>query len=79
MLRRIVNCSRQGIVSSLRNQSNVATSSENKQKWDLLVGIQVERLPVITKTLNKLEREYQVWNHLKKIEENESNLVLKLL
>lgn len=74
MLRRIVNCSRQGIVPSLRNQSNVA-KSDSKQKWDLLVGIQIERLPIITKTLNKLEREYQVRIHSMQ----NVNFLLKLL
>lgn len=29
-------------------------------KWDLYAGIQLERLPVITKTLTKLERDYKV-------------------
>lgn len=29
-------------------------------KYDLLVGIQLERLPVVTKSLNKIQREYQV-------------------
>lgn len=32
----------------------------DKGKWDLFVGVQVERLPVISKTLNTLENDYQV-------------------
>lgn len=36
------------------------TTDATKGKWDLLVGVQIERLPIISKSLNKLEREYQV-------------------
>lgn len=60
MLRQIVNCSRQRIMPSIRCQSNVTINNETNLKWDLLVGIQIERLPIITRTLNKKEREYQV-------------------
>lgn len=35
--------------------SNVA-----KEKWDLFAGVLVERLPVVSKSLNGLETEYQV-------------------
>lgn len=31
-----------------------------KPKWDLFVGVQIERLPIISKSLNKLEQDYQV-------------------
>lgn len=31
-----------------------------KAKWDLFVGVQIERLPIISKSFNKLEQDYQV-------------------
>lgn len=58
MLRQAINCVRQRIVPPLRNQSTLANAESNR--WDLMVGVQIERLPIISKTLNKLEREYQV-------------------
>lgn len=60
MLRQAVNCAKHRIVPQLRNQSTVANAESNR--WDLMVGIQIERLPIITKTLNKLERDYQVYD-----------------
>lgn len=57
MLRRAINCTKYGIQSHIRNQSTLV-NAENK--WDLFVGVQIERLPIITKTLNKLEQEYRV-------------------
>lgn len=60
MLRQAVNCAKHRIVPQLRYQSTVANAESNR--WDLLVGIQIERLPIITKTLNKLERDYQVYD-----------------
>lgn len=38
----------------------VCRQSTESTKWDLLVGVQLERMPIITRTLNKLERDYQV-------------------
>lgn len=58
MLRQTVNFVKNRLVSQIRNQSTVANAVN--QKWDLLVGVQLERLPIITKTLTKLERDYQV-------------------
>lgn len=43
----------------LRNFSSATTPSETA-KWDLFVGVQLERLPIISKALNSLEQEYQV-------------------
>lgn len=57
MLKHSVNCLKYRIVPQIRNQSTLA--NENA-KWDLLVGVQIERFPIITRTLNKLERDYQV-------------------
>lgn len=31
-----------------------------KAKWDLFVGVQIERLPIISKSFNKIEQDYQV-------------------
>lgn len=57
MLRQSVNCLKYRIMPQIRNQS---TLTNENAKWDLLVGVQIERLPIITKTLTKLERDYQV-------------------
>lgn len=57
MLRQTVNCVKNRLLPQIRNQSTAANA---EGKWDLLVGVQIERLPIITKTLNKLERDYQV-------------------
>lgn len=57
MLRQTVNCVKNRLLPQIRNQSTVANI---EGKWDLLVGVQIERLPIITKTLTKLERDYQV-------------------
>lgn len=56
MLRRFV-CFKPQVLHQLRQQS---TTTRNKNKWDLLVGIQLERLPILSRTFNKLERDYQV-------------------
>lgn len=58
MLRQTVNCIKFRLVQQIRNQSTVANAEPTK--WDLFVGVQIERLPIITKTLTKLERDYQV-------------------
>ncbi|XP_055310582.1 39S ribosomal protein L46, mitochondrial [Sitodiplosis mosellana] len=57
MLRQTVNCVKYRLVPQIRNQSTVANAETTK--WDLFVGVQIERLPIITKTLTKLERDYQ--------------------
>ncbi|KAH8408742.1 hypothetical protein KR215_011795 [Drosophila sulfurigaster] len=41
-----------------RTQSTAATGAA-KEKWDLYAGVLVERLPVVSKTLNPLERRFQ--------------------
>ncbi|XP_031631867.1 39S ribosomal protein L46, mitochondrial [Contarinia nasturtii] len=57
MLRQTINCIKYRAIPQIRNRSTLANAEPSK--WDLLVGVQIERLPVITKTLNKLERDYQ--------------------
>lgn len=59
MLRYVVHCAKSRLVTQIRNQSTVTNT--DPLKWDILVGVQIERLPIITKTLNKLERDYQVF------------------
>lgn len=71
MLRRTVVCVKNRIVPQIRCRS---TKVEPKvvadgSQWDLLVGVQIERLPVISKTLTKLERDYQVCVNARQIGE----------
>lgn len=37
-----------------------AAMSARTEKWDLLAGVVLERLPVISKTLKPIEKEYLV-------------------
>lgn len=62
MLRQTVIGVRNRIVPQIRCRSTKAEPKPNTDgnQWDLLVGVQIERLPVISKTLTKLERDYQV-------------------
>lgn len=62
MLRRTVVCVTNRIVPQIRCRSTRVEPKPNTDgnQWDLLVGVQIERLPVISKTLTKLERDYQV-------------------
>lgn len=76
MLRQAIFCSRYGFVSQIRNQSTQSASTIGK--WDLLVGVQVERLPIITKTLNKIERDYQVLYKCQQIQRSECNMEVLL-
>lgn len=39
---------------------SAATNEKPKDKWDLYAGVLVERLPVVSKTPNKIEQEYSV-------------------
>lgn len=39
---------------------SAATNEEPNKKWDLYAGVLVERLPVISKSLNEIEQEYLV-------------------
>lgn len=39
---------------------SAATMEQPNNKWDLYAGVLVERLPVISKSLNKMEQEYLV-------------------
>ncbi|XP_043647324.1 39S ribosomal protein L46, mitochondrial [Drosophila teissieri] len=52
MLRRLVQV---GARELSRSQSSTATA----QKWDLYAGVLVERLPVVSKSLNPLEKQFQ--------------------
>lgn len=36
------------------------TVANTKEKWDLFAGVLVERLPVITKSLTPMEKEFKV-------------------
>lgn len=40
--------------------NDTVVSTIKAEKWDLFAGVFVERLPIITKTLTALEKEYQV-------------------
>lgn len=40
--------------------SATTTSEQPNTKWDLYAGVLVERLPVISKSFNKIEKEYLV-------------------
>ncbi|XP_016972605.1 39S ribosomal protein L46, mitochondrial [Drosophila rhopaloa] len=52
MLRRLVQV---GVRELSRSQSTVASP----EKWDLYAGVLVERLPVVSKSLNPLEKQFQ--------------------
>lgn len=39
---------------------STVTSEQTKEKWDLYAAVLVERLPVISKSLNKIEQTYLV-------------------
>ncbi|ALC44811.1 mRpL46 [Drosophila busckii] len=54
MLRRLTQISAKQLT---RPQSTSAAGA--KDKWDLYAGVLVERLPVVSKTLNPLERQFQ--------------------
>ena len=43
-------------VQPMRMVSNAAP----KEKWDIFSGILIERLPIISKSLNNIETEYMV-------------------
>lgn len=60
MLRQTSVCIRNRIVPQIRCRSTKVEPKINTEQWDLLVGVQIERLPIISKTLTKLERDYQV-------------------
>ncbi|EDW17620.1 39S ribosomal protein L46, mitochondrial [Drosophila mojavensis] len=54
MLRRLT------LISAKQLTRSQSTSTQGaKEKWDLYAGILVERLPVVSKTLNPLERQFQ--------------------
>lgn len=72
MLRQAVNCLKYRAIPQIRNQSTLANA--DAPKWDLLVGVQIERLPVITKTLTKLECDYQVRNKIN-VDANQLNQI----
>ncbi|XP_055911508.1 39S ribosomal protein L46, mitochondrial [Eupeodes corollae] len=56
MLRRLS----QTCLSNVRSRSaNFSTQPQSKEKWDLYASVLVERLPVISKSLNPIEMEFQ--------------------
>lgn len=56
MLRRLS----QSCLLTLRTRSrNYSTQPQTKEKWDLYASVLVERLPVVSKTLNSLEADFQ--------------------
>lgn len=50
----------QNILKNQISRTYSQTAVASAEKWDLYAGIQLERLPIITKTLTKLERDYKV-------------------
>lgn len=42
------------------NRSYSASVATKKEKWDILAGVLVERLPVVTKELLPIEKKVQV-------------------
>jgi hypothetical protein len=48
------------VFRNLVQPRNVTTASQTKEKWDLFAGVLVERMPIITKELNSMEKEYLV-------------------
>lgn len=63
MLKQTINCVKYRIVPiHIRSRSTKVEPKTNTDGncWDLLVGVQIERLPIVSKTLTKLERDYQV-------------------
>lgn len=48
---------------SIRN----ASTGGQKERWDLSVGVLIERLPVITKSLNEIESEFMVSKSVRKL------------
>lgn len=42
-----------------RQFSSVAAAAGKQEKWDLYAGVLVERLPVVTKEFNTIEKEFQ--------------------
>lgn len=55
---------RSGSALLSRQASGKATSGavagKSKEKWDLLAGVLVERLPVVTKTMEPIEAKFKV-------------------
>lgn len=46
----------------LVKESTLAAAAK-KDNWDLYAGVLVERLPIVTKPLNDLEKDFQVTKH----------------
>lgn len=58
MLRRIVSASHQTAYQLVRWSSQAA--AKPKEKWDIMAGVLIERLPVISRDLTPFEKEYSV-------------------
>lgn len=48
------------INGSTQRMKRAPMSAINQEKWDLCAGVLVERLPVVTRSLNPIESEYLV-------------------
>lgn len=60
MLRRAVTTLLHNGVPATNQIKGAAMSAARAEKWDLMAGVLVERLPVITQTLKPIEKEYLV-------------------
>lgn len=58
MLRKCINSFATRVSPQIRKNSTATQTIA--AKWDLFVSVQVERLPIISKTPTELEQEYQV-------------------
>lgn len=67
MLRRAVKILLPNSTYSQYNIKSAPMSAVRKEKWDLYAGVLIERLPIVTKTLEPFEKEIQVkmLNHLR--------------
>lgn len=60
MLRRAVTTLLHNGMPATHQIKSAAMSASRAEKWDLLAGVVVERLPIITQTLKPIEKEYLV-------------------
>ena len=61
------NILRKAIIVNARNASTIA----QKERWDLHVGVLIERLPIISKQFNEIEAEFMV-DKMKKIQKKKT-------
>lgn len=60
MFRRVLGATQIRAASQWVRYSSSQVAEQPKEKWDLLAGVLVERLPVISRDLTKFEQEYAV-------------------